>query len=157
MPGMKTNCWEWTGALDGNGRGQILARVNGEQKDSRAARVAWFLKHGKWPKNLACHHCDNEKCVRNDHLFDGTQAENIRDAMAKGRAVGFRLSARRVSELKRRGWVTLSHASFLFGIPYSTVYYWATHRDSYGLPVTRVGRAWFVGMKEAKRLAGGAS
>lgn len=32
-----------------------------------------------------CHHCDNPRCVNFDHIFVGTQQENIADAMAKGR------------------------------------------------------------------------
>jgi hypothetical protein len=33
----------------------------------------------------ACHHCDNPPCVRDDHLFPGTQVINMLDAKRKGR------------------------------------------------------------------------
>jgi hypothetical protein len=79
-------CWEWTGGCWSNGYGQIRIRVNGESKRYKAHRVAYAIQHGEWAKNLTCHTCDNRKCVRGDHLFDGTCADNLNDMRAKGRA-----------------------------------------------------------------------
>jgi len=44
-----------------------------------------MLEHGELPKLHCCHKCDNPKCVRVDHLFLGTQADNIADMVAKRR------------------------------------------------------------------------
>jgi len=49
-------------------------------------RVSWELAYGPIPDGLSvCHHCDVRHCVRPDHLFVGTQLDNIRDMWAKGR------------------------------------------------------------------------
>lgn len=51
-----------------------------------AHRWAWEDEHGPIPKGLCVlHRCDVPACVRPDHLFLGTQVENIADMFAKGR------------------------------------------------------------------------
>lgn len=66
------DCWEWQ-ATNLNGYG--LLGVNG--RSVRAPRFSWELHFG--------HHCDNPRCVRPDHLFLGTNRDNMRDAFKKGR------------------------------------------------------------------------
>lgn len=89
-------CWEWTGCLHDGGYG--LIRVDGRNR--RAHRVAWQLSHGAIPEGLrVCHTCDNPPCVRPDHLFLGTDADNMRDKTAKGRARWHRGSANSMAKL----------------------------------------------------------
>lgn len=67
----------------GTGHGEV--RWGGVKK--RASHVAFFLTHGRWPKKglVIMHSCDNPPCARGEHLIEATQADNMRDAYAKGR------------------------------------------------------------------------
>jgi len=81
----KSGCWEWQKALNPNGYGK--AYFNGKLRQSH--RISWILHRGKIPVGLfVLHHCDNPICVNPDHLFLGTQKDNMHDMIAKGRKNG---------------------------------------------------------------------
>lgn len=76
-------CWEWSGARSKHGRYGII-NVGG--RSTKAHRVSWELNRGPIPPGAkVLHHCDNPPCVRPDHLFIGTQADNLADGRRKGR------------------------------------------------------------------------
>lgn len=76
------NCWIWTGRTLPTGYGRFW--LTGREVYSH--RFAWEMAHGAIPVGMSvCHTCDNPSCVRSDHLFLGTQKDNMADAKAKGR------------------------------------------------------------------------
>lgn len=57
------------------------------------SRAIWEEAKGPIPEGLfVCHHCDNKRCIRLDHLFLGTQKDNAQDASRKGRLYHQRLT-----------------------------------------------------------------
>lgn len=67
-------------------------------------RLAWLLHHGWLRTDLkVCHTCDNGRCCNPNHLFQGTQLDNMRDMVAKGRkAVGVKCNRSSLTEFQVR-------------------------------------------------------
>lgn len=93
-------CWSWTAAsMNGYGLLQVARRP------VRAHRLSWELHFGEIPEDMdVLHKCDNRGCVRPDHLYLGTDVENARDRVLRGRtARGARHGSQTKPESRPRG------------------------------------------------------
>ena len=91
--GSEHDCWEWIGALNSNGYGSVKLP---DADATGAHRLAYAVANDASPGHLhVLHRCDNRRCCNPAHLFLGTNADNVADKVAKGRAIGpFKLADR---------------------------------------------------------------
>lgn len=76
-----TECIEWTGYTNANGYGWRTVEGQG----ILAHRQSYKEEHGSIPDGaFILHKCHNKPCVNPDHLYAGTQADNMRDARERG-------------------------------------------------------------------------
>jgi hypothetical protein len=94
----ESGCWDWTGPKNKKGYGYISGEVNGKRhvpagRHMLAHRVSWLIHRGDIPESdsahgtVVMHKCDNPACVNPDHLVLGSQSDNVKDMIVKGRKV----------------------------------------------------------------------
>ena len=83
----RDDCWIFTGRLNKQGYGTI--KVGGKYGcPHHVHRIVYEFYKGKiLPGLLICHKCDVKACCNPDHLFMGTQKDNMQDMIKKGRQV----------------------------------------------------------------------
>lgn len=99
-------CWEWMASCYSFGYGQV--GVN--HKTYSAHRFSWMITNGEIPERLCIlHHCDNPQCVNPNHLFIGTNQDNVTDREKKGRGkikggeknINAKLTNEQVAEIRK--------------------------------------------------------
>ena len=85
-------CYVWMGAVGSDGYGRFSVRAaGGGERMVTPHQVAALLGHGSVPAGATLlHDCEVRLCCRYGpgHVRVSTQAENMRQAVARGRAVG---------------------------------------------------------------------
>lgn len=123
---LDNGCWQWTANISTNGYGQISRN----KTTCRAHRIAYNLYIGEIPEGMVvCHKCDNKLCVNPDHLFIGTQEDNIRDCLNKDRnAYGSRNAKAKLKEddifsikVRYKNGVTMQEIGNIFGVSKNTI------------------------------------
>lgn len=115
-------CWNWLGTLDRYGYGVFK---NG-RKSIKAHRYSYELHYGNFDKKLhVLHHCDNPRCVNPDHLFLGTNRDNVADRTAKKREgdTSRRLTAKEKECIKMalQDGQTVNHLAVEYKVHISTI------------------------------------
>ena len=134
----ETGCWEWTASRTRCGYGHLRDRG----VLMLAHRVSWQMHRGDIGDLFVCHRCNNPRCVNPEHLYLGTNQENIADAIKDG-IFGSVLTAgdvRVIRALRDAGgilprWrrsgdadgVSISDLARQFGASYCTI--WSVLRD----------------------------
>lgn len=78
------DCLMWTGAINKGAGGYGWFRLKG--RETLAHRASWELHKGEIPKGeQVLHKCDVRLCVNPDHLFLGSNGDNVNDKVMKGR------------------------------------------------------------------------
>ena len=76
-------CWSWRKVPLNTGYATVYA---GKKNILTAHRVSWMIHKGEIPKGMqVLHKCDNRICTNPEHLFLGTQKDNVDDMIKKGR------------------------------------------------------------------------
>jgi len=126
---MMSDCIEWDKYRQEDGYGVLFRK----KRSWLAHRYAWFKANGPIPEGMhVLHKCDNPPCVNINHLFLGTNADNVADKIAKGRGAKVQGSQQgnakltetdipRIHYMLGMGYMQ-SEIARLFGVNRSTIY-----------------------------------
>lgn len=124
----RSGCFIWRGFCDSEGYGQVsyLGRT------VRVARLVFSVCVGDIPYGSVVRHaCDNPSCINPEHLLIGSQRENIKDKVERGRQARrerhpmCKLTEEKVAEIKvalSEGTRNQSRLGRKYGVSQSTIW-----------------------------------
>lgn len=102
-----TGCWLWQGSYFPTGYGQFNNKML-QKSPTTSHRASWEIHNGRIPDGLmVLHKCDDRRCVNPEHLYLGTNQDNMIDRSKRGRVHQRRLDEGKVREmrqLRQAGW-----------------------------------------------------
>lgn len=143
-------CWIWQGCLKTCSKGtHRYGWLRHNKRSMTAHRVSWLLYKGELSScDVVCHKCDVPSCVNPEHLFVGSQKDNVKDMHEKNRArkgtairkndgypVRAKLSKSQIQEIKRLKLSGLSQnaISMMFHVCQATIGNVLSGRSSYAI------------------------
>jgi len=116
-----SGCWNWD---------RCLTRGYGKFKGFQAQRISWMIHKGHDPIGFyVLHTCDNRKCVNPDHLYLGTQSDNMKDMWRRKRRepnYGMRKHSQetidKIRETHKTGDYSFAELGRMFGMNRSMIY-----------------------------------
>jgi len=87
---INNECWEWQGATNNHGYGTMkITNLQGSDEGRKTCyvhRMSYLCHNNEFPSDqLVCHTCDNPICINPDHLFLGSNQDNMNDMKSKNR------------------------------------------------------------------------
>lgn len=120
-------CWSWKGCHANPGYGQFRYGM----KKERAHRASWIIHFGEIPKGkFVLHKCDNKICSNPEHLFLGTNLDNIKDMISKKRhptigiknnTAGAKLTIEQIKEIRNSANITNKELAKKYNVHYVTI------------------------------------
>jgi len=121
----KDDCWEWIGLKNKDGYGRFRLT----DKMVLAHRWMWEMEDSDIPEGLmVLHKCNNRGCVNPNHLYLGTNQDNMNDMSIAGSKKGNRnamskLTEDDVREIRRlisEGYIQ-GYIAGIFGVNHATI------------------------------------
>src|SRR3990167_7024280 len=84
----QTGCWEYMSARTEKGYGRFVVSHHRNPFNVRVPRLSATLFLGfNMGRKQVLHRCDNPPCFNPDHLYIGTNSDNLQDSFSRGKRI----------------------------------------------------------------------